>query len=280
MKSRTLTNVALLVLVAALAAAIALVQRGGDGPALEPLTRTIPGAVSRIRLETGAGEPIVLRRSDGGWDLVAPLAMAANDFRVNALLGVLAAPVRLRIDAAGETLARYGLASPRGRVLLDGQEILFGDTEPINARRYLLHDGTVALVDDAFVAHLGASAASYVHPAPLGRDPSPRSIRLSGVRVLADAGGWRVEPGGAGPAAAAAARLADAWKGAQATAVRPYEPGLDWREEIVVEDADGELRFDVARTEYEVILGRRDAGIQYHLTKAAGARLVEIAPSG
>ena len=35
----------------------------------------------------------------------------------------------------------------------------------------------------------------------------------------------------------------------------------------------------VARTEYEVILGRRDLGIQYHLTKGTGAELLDVAPA-
>lgn len=280
MRTRTLTNVVLLLVAAVLAAVIAFAPRDGDEPTREPLTRADPRAVSRIVLETGSGERVELRRTDGEWDLVTPLAMAANEFRVSALLGVLAAPVHLRIDAAKDTLARYGLASPRGRVMLGEHEILFGDTEPINGRRYLLHDDTVALVDDAFFSHLDASAASYVHPAPLGRDPSPRDIRLPGARVYRDGGDWRVEPGDAALPAAELARLAEAWSQAQAIAVRPYDPGLEWRDEIVIEDRDGQLRFDVARTEYEVILGRRNAGIQYHLTGAAGARLVDLAPPG
>jgi len=262
-RSRTLINVALLALAAGLAIVIVLAPGEGErGIGLEPLSDTDARAVSRIRLETDAGGTIALRRSEGVWNLVEPIAIAANDFRIDTLLGVLEAPVHARIAADAGQLDRFGLATPHARVRFDQDEILFGNTEPIHGRRYLLYDGSVALIDDAFFSHLSSSAANYVNPALLGRDPSLRSIRLSKERAAADG----------------VTDLADAWRSAQATAVRPYEPSLEWTDEIVVESADGELRFDVARTKYEVVLGRRDLGIQYHLTKSAGTRLLDFPP--
>jgi hypothetical protein len=259
-KSRTFINVALLALAAGLAIVIALSPgEGGGGVILEPLSDADPRAVSRVRLETDAGGTIALQRSEGAWNLVEPIAIAANDFRIDTLLGVLEAPVHARIDADSGQLEQFGLAVPQARIRFDQDEILFGNTEPIHGRRYLLYEGRVALIDDAFFSHLSSSAANYVNPSLLGRDPSPRGIRLSKERAAADD----------------VTDLAEAWRNAQATAVRPFEPSLQWAEEIVVESADGELRFDVARTKYEIILGRRDLGIQYHLTKSAGARLLD-----
>ncbi len=261
MRSRTLINVALLALAAGLAIVIVLVpgeDEHDDDRA--PLSEINPRAISSVRLESGAGGTIALQRSEGAWDLVEPISIAANDFRIDTLLGVLEAPVHARIDAGPGQLDRFGLAKPQARILLDKEEILFGNTEPIHGRRYLLHDGRIALIDDAFFSHLSSSAANYVNPSPLGRDPTPRSIHL---------------PKGSGDGDDAA-ELVDAWSNAKATAVRPFEPSLEWIEEIVVENVGGELRFDVARTKYEIILGRRDLGIQYHLTKSAGARLLKL----
>lgn len=279
MRSRALVNVVLLAVAVTLAALIAFAPGDEDGPALQPLTDANPRAVSRVMLETEAGEPIVLRRSEGTWDLVDPLVIAANDLRVNSLLGVLGAPVHLRIDADRDALGHFGLATPRARLLLDSKEILFGDTEPIHGRRYLLYDGRVALVDDAYFSHLASSAANYVLPAPLGREPRPRSIRLPHFRVYRDVDGWRVGPEDAPLTADGIERIVNAWRSAQATAVRRLEPDLPWSGEIVVDSDDDRLRFDIARTEYEIILGRRDLGIQYHLTKSVGSRLLGALPS-
>lgn len=241
-------NVVLLVVAAGLAALIVVVPEEEEAPALEPLTRGSTEEIFSIRIEKAGEETIALRRRDGAWDLVEPLAMDANDFRVNTLLGVLSAPVHAWIDAKPSELHRFGLSSPLARILLNDDAILFGTTEPIHGRRYLLHDGRIALVDDAYFSHLSSSAANYVNPKPLGRD-------------------------------AEGADVPESWRNASATAVRPYEPGLDWSEQIAVKVGADERIFDVARTEYEVVLARPELGIQYHLTRAAGERLLDHPPS-
>jgi len=131
----------------------------------------------------------------------------------------------------------------------------------------------------AYFSLLSSSPANYVNPAVLGRDPQPRNIVLPDFRVYRDAGNWRLDTDDGKVAAESITRLVDAWRYARATAVRPYQPSLDWNDVIRVELADGDLRFDLARTEYELVLGRPDLGIQYHLTKGTGARLLSIAPS-
>ena len=279
MRQRTLINVVLLVVVAGLAVFIAVAPDKEARRDLEPLSNENPRAVSRIRLKVGAGRTIELRRADGAWHLVDPMRIAANDFRVAALVRVLETPVHARVDATSQQLAQFGLAPPRARMLLDDKEILFGDTEPIHGRRYLLYDGKVALVDDAYFSHLSSSAANYVNLALLGRDPHPQNILLPDFRLYRDTGSWRLAADDGKVSADSITRLVDAWRRAQATAVRPYEQSLDWNDVIRVELADRELRFDLARTKYELILGRADLGIQYHLTKATGARLLSITPS-
>lgn len=280
MKKRTLSNIVLLLVAASLAIFIMVAPEEVERLDLAPLSSESPRSVSRIRLELAAGGTIELRRADGPWQIVNPIRIAANDFRVNALLRVLEAPVHLRIDAASQQLARFGLLSPQARILLDGKEILFGDTEPIHGRRYLLYSGKIALVDDTFFSHLSSSAANYVNPALLGHDPSLESIHLSNIRVYRDAGNWRLDSDDANVDADGITRLVNEWRRAKATAVRPYDQSLDWSSAVRVELADHSVQFDLARTEYELILGRADLAIQYHLTKGTGARLLEIETSG
>ena len=279
MSGRTLINIVLLVVVAALAAFIAYTPEREADDELEPLSRENPRAISRIRLDPTTAGTIELRRAEGVWTLVDPIRIAANDFRVNALVGVLSAPVHARFDASPQELGRYGLATPKGRILLDGIEVLFGDTEPIHGRRYLFYDGKVALVDDAYFSHLSSSAANYVDPALLGRDPNPRAIQLPKIRIHREGDDWRLDTANAEANEEDITKLVDAWRKAQATAVRPYEKSLHWKDTVHVEFSDGDLHFDLAHTEYEVILGRPELGIQYHLTKATGTRLLTLNPA-
>lgn len=278
MGQRTLINLALLLVIAGLALIIAFAPDEEPPLALEPLSHENPRTVSRIRLKRAAGTTFELRRVDGSWRLVEPMEIAANDFRVQTLVQMLAAPVHTRIDATPGQLARFGLAPPRARILLDEKEILFGDTEPIHGRRYLLYDGKVALVDDTFFSHVSSNPANYVNLALLGRDPNPQSFLLPGIRVYRVAGDWRLDSDGGNVDADSISMLVDAWRHARATAVRPYEQSLNWNDVVRIELADGDLRFDLAHTKYEVILGRPELGIQYHLTKGGGARLLAFTP--
>lgn len=269
----------LLVIAASLAVFILSTPDKPERVELEPLSNENPRAISRVRLELAAAGAIELLRSEGSWQLLEPIRIAANEFRIKTLLRVLEAPVHLRIDVASQQLARFGLASPKARMLLDGKEILFGDTEPIHGRRYLLFNGQVALVDDNYFSHLSSSAANFVDPALLGPDASIQSIDLPTMRIYRDSGDWRLDSGDLGANADEIAQLVDNWRSAQATAVRPYEPSLDWDGGILVALADGSVAFDLARTQYEVILGRADLGIQYHLTKTTGTRLLNLSSS-
>ncbi len=274
MRRRTLINVVLLAAVAGLGAFIALAPEREPPLEGEPLSNEDPRELSRARLDLDTGETIELRRVDGVCHLVEPIRIAANDFRVDTLLGVLRAPVHARIDLPSEEFHRFGLAPAKARVLLDEKEILFGDTEPLHGRRYLLYDGRIALVDDAYFSHLSSSAANYVNLSLLGRDASPRNILLPGLRIYRDAGVWHLDSQDTKASEDSITKLVNAWRHAQATAVRPYAQSLDWSDVIRVQLDDGEYRFDLARTEYEVIFGRPELGIQYHVTKGTGARLL------
>ena len=66
MKKRTLTNIALLLVAAGLAAFIASLPEGENPSPLEPLSHENPRAVSHLRLELGEDRIIELRRDDCG----------------------------------------------------------------------------------------------------------------------------------------------------------------------------------------------------------------------
>lgn len=267
-------NLALLAFVAGLAVFIALAPEDDAPEPLEKLSSENPHDVSHIRLHLDAGKTIELRRSNGAWRLIEPIRAAANAFRIDTLLSVLGAPVHLRIDAPPGSLPRYGLQPPRARLELDDVEILFGDTEPIHGRRYLLFDDRVALVDDAYFSHLASSAANYVDPILLEGNAHPVRIELPGLVLYRDGDVWQPAPMDSKIGDDDIKKVVKAWERAQATAVRPFEPSLDWSDSIRIELSGSDLAFDLARTEYEIILGRRDLGIQYHFTKSAGARLL------
>ena len=275
MRARWLINLTLLVVVATL---IALVMRKPAEEGGQRVSALDPARVGRAHFKPAGREGFELYLEGGRWQVGTPLNLPANELRIRALLQVLSARSHAGFRAAGNDLSRFGLSPPRARLDVDGQIIDFGDTEPLDGRRYVLHDGQVHLVTDAFFQHLDAEAATFVHPAPLGPEATPVELELPSLRIRLNRSGWAAEPPAADPAAVRLDELATAWREAHALRVRGWRADLAWGPTIQVrlEGRASPLQFRVARTEFELILGRPDAGIQYHLPRAAGERLLRV----
>lgn len=275
MRSRILLNLALLALVAALGAY--LVHDLGRAPEGEPrrLTDLDPGAVTRIAVSPAGGPGFELARAGSDWRLVAPRELPADAVRVQALLGVLAAESRAGFRAAGNDLARFGLAPPLVRLEVDGRALAFGGTEAIDGHRYVLHDGEVHLVADAQYHHLSARAENFVHPAPLGPGADPVELRLAGLTMRRIEGRWQTEPEDEGFGADQRNALAAAWAESRAMRAHAFDPGRRWAYVVQVRPHEGAplVRIEVAENDHEVVLGRRNLGVQWHFTPSAARSL-------
>jgi len=125
---------------------------------LPPLTPLQAGQIERIRL-LGKGREIDLRRHDGHWWLGD---RPANEGRIQQLLGIARTPSLRRIPVAQGRLAEFGLASPSIRLWLDGLELQFGDSDPINGWRYVRIGDQIHLIGDGFRHHLLAPPTAYL----------------------------------------------------------------------------------------------------------------------
>lgn len=278
LRARVWLNLALLSLALGLVAVIWL-GPSREPPPAERLSAIDPTTVKRVRIERRRANAIELHRGGAGWRLVSPRSLPANDHRVSALLGFTAAKVHEAFRAEGNDLDAFGLDPPVARLILDENEFLFGDTDPLNGWRYILHGPDVHLVTDAYFHHLLATPAAFVDPAPIAAGSEPVAFVLpGGQRLERDNGIWHADPGLEGPSADSANRLADAWKNARAASVKAFDPALAWSQalEVLVKGEPEPLVFKVARLEHEMVLGRVRFGVQYHFPLAAGKRLLEL----
>ena len=240
-----------------------------------------PSSVLRVRFQPSRAPALELRRHRDGWQLVAPLELPANAIRVESLLAVAAAESLDGFRAAGNDLEQFGLSPPRARLELGSAVFEFGDTDPLDGRRYVFHDGQVHLVVDTFFQHLGASAASYVHPAPLGPGAEPVSIALATQRLYLKDGTWALEPASSEHGPDQLGELAARWQAAQAVSVEPLLRELPWQTQVqvVIRGRAEPIDFLVLAREHDVVLGRLDAGVQYRLVRSSGERLLALPPA-
>ncbi len=277
LRGRALANIVLLGVTVIL---LAVVWLGPDRaqPSTELLSDIDPGAVTGVRIEWPRGRAMTARRDAERWQMEAPYQLPADDLRMQALLSLARAPSLAHFPASQRELAQFGLDPPRVRIVLDDAVFEFGDTEPLDGRRYVLHAGRVHVVADSHFQHLSAEAASYLHPGPMGPDAEPVELLVSGARLRLEDGRWRREPPLAGVSADRINALADEWARVRAMSVSRFDPNLNWTQSVAVRRADetGPRRFRVARTDYELVLGRPDAGIQYHVMRKSGERLLDV----
>jgi hypothetical protein len=78
---------------------------------------------------------------------------------------VARAPVRYTFAAPTE-LARYGLSPPTAVLHIDGPEIsptalAFGDRDPGQNQRYVLHAGEIRLIDEVFFSLLSLPPSHF-----------------------------------------------------------------------------------------------------------------------
>lgn len=264
MKSRTLLYLgAVVVLVAGLGWLIH--SRFDDRPSAHnptALTERQADSVGQIRIEYRDGEIIGLYKERDGWRINQPVSAPANDERVARLLQLTKAGYFDRRDAQGKDLARFQLDAPHLRVSLDDLELAFGGVEPASGRRYVLLGNAVYLISERDYQNARPALAELVSPLLLPPGFGPVQISMPGVSMARGDPGWQ-------------AGLADEWRRARAFRVEGWSADSRAIGEIIVRlDPAAEFHFEIIATGPELILARRDIGMQYRLTRDQAQRLL------
>jgi hypothetical protein len=277
MGTRVLLNLGLAVLVLALVLVIWLDPgREGEAPRLTGLAA---GAVTRIVIRHGGDDEIRIERGNGQWRMSAPLQAAANEFRIEPLLRVVEATSHARFEAVAGELSRYGLDPPRAVLRADDVEIAFGDTEPIDHRRYMRVGATVHLVEDHYLHRLQAGYPAFVSNRLLPDGGRPVRVELPQFTIAQDAlGRWTIEPERDVPIDALD-RLVDAWAEARAIIVDRYHGDVaQGTVRVTLEGEVQALEFLVMESEVDLVLALPGSGLVYHLGSEQGARMMDLAP--
>lgn len=277
MSHRAVLNLLMLGAVAGLSALVFLQPGIETPPPVPTLTDRTPEAIARVRIERPGQTAVVLEKREGGWLMLEPLSLPANGFRIQTLLEVLGAATERSYAVQDLELARFGLDPPRASLVLDDLHLDFGDTEPLSGRRYLRVGDRMHLVTDRFYHPIVSGAPGFVHLGPLGPEAEPVAIEVPELTLRLQGGRWVAEPEHSEAGADAVQGLVDAWRTAQAITVRALEsPGAGRPAAVTLKGQEAPLRFLVSETSHALVLARPDVGIQYHLPRESGDRLLRL----
>jgi len=270
MKSRLLVNLGLLVLIAILAT-VAIVKPGKKGVEPSPLLASDVQGLKRVILKNK--ETLVFEKQNGQWRLTAPFVAPVNQVRIGQLLDVAKANSEASYPLKLDEASQFGLDAPQAVLTLDDNTLEFGGTDPIKMRRYVRLGSTLHLVDDNFFHHLTAAATDYVDKRLIPEGAKIQEIELPGLRASRNAEGhWTVEP--ASQSTTDLAELASVWATSRAIDVKRINPKAVG-ETIRIGLVDGApIEFVILKKSPELVLGRRDLGLEYEVTAETARELL------
>ncbi len=234
-----------------------------------------PAEVESMEIQT-ADESIALRRLGQAWSLEAPIQWPANQINVARLLEIVDTPIESSLPADEIDLSTLGLEFPRARLRLNQQSILFGETNNIGQRRYVMIDSTVYLLPDNHLPFISQGLAGLVDRRLLPRSLALRSLSLPDFELTRDGNdGWQADDDRLDEERLA--ELVADWQGLEAARVQPYRAGATPREKIIARLEDQrELEFFLMSIEPEIVIANPELGLQYHFGDEFYYRLIAL----
>ncbi len=266
MTSRLWLNLALLLLAVILVGIVIFEPGKKPASTLSPLTQLTAAEINHIHIKRATGKDIELvKETNGQWWMHNPYYLPANEFRVQSLLRLAATESLSSHNLVEQQPATYGLDQPRAIVTFNrSTRVRFGDTEPLQQRRYVQVGGQLHTIVDTFYYQAAANPTGYLNHALL--PPSAKIIRLLLPELQLDfkEEQWQRTPPQPDYSADASIELINNWRYAQAVELRPSEIKDGKADiEVYLSDQAEPIRFKLLQTEDETSLLRLGLGLQY-----------------
>ncbi len=267
MTSRTLLNLALLLIVLILVAVVVLEPGKTPEPKTVLLTNLKDSDVNKIKIIRNDKDTIELQKTEQQWQMLAPYSLAANNYKVASLMKLLKTESVAQYDMHHLDPARYDLLSPALSINFnDSLNIDFGNLEPIQKHRYVRIDQQLHLIADYYYYQLVGSTTDYLDHALIEQTEKITRIELPGLTLAITDGKWMLSPENENYSADAYTDLFNEWKLAHAVELRPLtvtKKMADSQVRIFLQGHDAPIEYKLFQTDDEFILSRIDKNIEY-----------------
>lgn len=281
LKRKLWINLALTAVVGGLVILV-MIEPGQEPPEPpRPITELAPEGVTSVTIEQPNRPSVRLERGAAGWRMTEPRDLRAAGSKIENLLALAGTQSHQSYSAGDIDPAELGLAEPEATLTLDGTRLVFGDTDPIEGRRYVQVGDTVHLVSGRYLSQLRNEPLYWADSALLPEGAALTAIELPDVALRRDDQGlWHAHPEPEGVSADAMVDLAHAWQRASAFSVQAADapPADADRVRLRLEGSSEPIVFDLVdnRAGFELI--RQDLGLRYTMTEPQRAELLELGP--
>jgi len=242
-------------------------------PAISQLTAD---QVDTIEIETGDLQ-LRLQRDNDDWDIESPISWPAQVNNVRRLLSILKVEADALSDTANVDLAALGLLQPKASMRFNGIPMLFGATNNIGGRRYVMLDEKLYLLPDVHLVFVNQGLAGLVDRRLLPGHQGIVSVRLPDLELRLDKNQlWRSNQA-IEFSQASLLRLVDNWRDLQATRISNFDLERPPRQLIEIELADGEvIEFLLMSEDPEIIIAHPKIGLQFHFRRDYRDQLITL----
>lgn len=162
MKKYTKINLGLLTVITGLILVLLLTKTDQQPESQVTVSAIDKQSITEISIRRNDQQDVVIDKLDDSWRMVAPEHARANDTRINTILSLLSARSYTQLNADDTDLARFDLVNPAVTLTLNQYKFQFGNSNPLEGRRYLLFQDRIHLIDDGLYQQLLQPAIFFI----------------------------------------------------------------------------------------------------------------------
>lgn len=250
----------------------------GDQPQ-QRISELKPADIDTLEIQT-ADALLTLQRDAGDWLLESPIRWPADNINIERLLSIVNSDADSRLPTDEINLATLGLQFPKAMLRLNDTQLLFGATNNIGERRYVMIDSTVFLLADVHLPFFVQGLTSIVDRRLLPRRYSISRLKLPGLEISRDVNdSWQVENVDDGFEQDQIDRLVANWQDLEAAKINLFDTGAIPRQKLEIALQDGsKFKFFLMSIEPEVVIAHPQIGLQYHFRADLYNQLIVLRP--
>ena len=227
------------------------------------------------------GEPtLICRREQGRWGIQhtaeSTLILQANLWKLKQIIDNLSKTNYLSIEGELE-YSQFDLQQPLVMLKLDNREIGFGNTNPINRKRYISIDDKVYLIKDDVYRHVIDDWYEFVSKSLFDENKKITYIAINNMKAVRSKDShWALQATNHKPGKDQIQTFIDAWQNTQAALVTTAEK-RDFNFAIDISFEDGDTRHYIATNEHDtLIVFDQRSKLEYHFSTTSTKQLLQF----
>ncbi len=241
------------------------------------ITSLKPQDIHSAVIQTADYNFTLRRNSASQWRFEKPVAWPANNIVLERLISIVSSETDSRLSADEIDLATLGLQFPKAILTLNNTRVLFGSTNNIGGRRYVMIGSMVYLLPDLHLHFVTQGIRGLIDRRLLPRSIPLKSLKLAELSLTRSSdGNWQTETSAENDADRLN-QLANNWQTLEAGNIKTYDKAKNPLQKIVAGLQDGsKVDFYLMSIKPEIVIARPELNLQYHFAEKRYYDLLSI----